>query len=1744
MLSYSRFVAARKVFTQTLADVLASYVTILLSGDGVNAANNNTYLDTSTNALAITPTGTPSQGSFGPFGSDWATSFTWSPVGAVSFTNAGNAMGTGDFTAECWAYFTAWGTYAGGVFSCPGGGNSGVSNSVANLWAVAVHSNGWYFSANGSQVAYTTVLPKRNTWYHIAYVKTGGSTKIYLNGVNIYTVADTMNYTNTKISIGDYWTGPECGINGVVSNFRLVKGSAVYTSNFTVPTTRLPAITGTQLLTCQDNRFLDNSTIAQTPVVYGSAAISTFSPFKTVTYDPAINGASVLLNGTTDYLTAASSTNNVILSQDFTWEAFIYPKAGGAIQPIIANDQILLFMQNTNNLYFTIQSVANMDSLVAVGLNQWHHVAITRTGSVYALWMDGVQLKTFTRAGDVYYQYATRIGWDPTLHFFNGYISNARVVIGTAVYSGTTYTVPTSSLMAITNTKLLVTNSNAGIIDESKLQNWTSVGNAQITTSSKKFGTGSIKLDAGGYLQTPITNPPQISMNTSANWTVEMWLCRTGTYGYASFPCGIGQYSPSGAFMDWGFGIDWQSYAHFYYWTGSAAVNLTGSTVLALNQWYHLAVTCEAGVISLFVNGVKEGLVNTFTAISVTQSYITIGQMNTYTAPILVDDVRITNGACRYSRNFTPAKNPNLSLDSQSNYTQLQLSYEPPVAGMGVITLTAYGSAQISTAQKKFGTSSLYFPGGSGDYAMGPASTLLYNFGTGNYTVELWIYRQTNAGSCIMDFANSGVNGPRLWVNASNKLSYGVSGITNIVGATTIQNNTWYHVAVARASGITKMFLDGVQEGSSWTDSTDCNNNQFRLGMWITGGNPFVGYLDSIRLTKGVARYTANFTSPVTELPDVTDNYWSVTSLLLKAEGTNGSTSISGLSGMTSDGTNGIFLDSSLNNFTVTPTGAPSQGSFTPYAPNWSVYSDGTTGNGQKVSWSSNFALGTGDFTMECWLRVKDLSTARDILDIYDGNSAGRMLLLLSTSGVIQLAGASGAVKTSGGVVLTNVWNHISVCRASGSTRIYLNGTQVNTTYSDSTNYTCTTGFVFIGMNGADTSQAMSGNLSNLRLVKGTALYTSDFSVPTAALTAVTNTQLLTCQSNRFLDNSSNNSTLTVTGTLQVVPMSPFTKLDTISVNTDWSTYFGNSVYQVSTCSLSVPTNAGITLGTGDFTIEAFGKVEYAPYNNGVYPLSLIFGNSSSAWSLNLGNPGRYSQISFMSSASGQSWSSQTLNSGIIPVTGRWYHVALTRQGNLLTLWVDGVSKASMTYTWALEGTTPTIQIGHFLGGYVSNARIIKGTAIYTSNFAVPTQTLTAVSGTQLLMCTSNKFTDASTNNLTVTANTNPLISTQSPFPLAVVSNSICGSLYFNGTSDIITSAISPNVVMGTSDFTAECWAYQSARTAIGFLLGVTTNSGSTGWALYIQQATGCVTVSTVGSTIMTTTASVSLNTWTHIALVRTGNVFKIYINGIDGGGSVTNAVNFTDNTGVFIAGANGYFYNGYISNVRIVKGTALYNINFTPELGPLTAITNTQLLLSGINGQVVDQSMTSTLMLKGTAAISTSNFKYGTSSLRIPGGSGNYVEIINPPTLGAQDFTLEFWFNFVTVVDNKHLVILNANATGYAGFGVRTSSTTGLLFYASINGTTWQFTTAVTTPMVAGTWYHLRVSRVGSNYYVLKDGVQIYESTLTGTLYAGTINRIGEYTTLGSSPDCYIDDFRLTVGKARNYYDVPTVAF
>jgi hypothetical protein len=229
----------------------------------------------------------------------------------------------------------------------------------------------------------------------------------------------------------------------------------------------------------------------------------------------------------------------------------------------------------------------------------------------------------------------------------------------------------------------------------------------------------------------------------------------------------------------------------------------------------------------------------------------------------------------------------------------------------------------------------------------------------------------------------------------------------------------------------------------------------------------------------------------------------------------------------------------------------------------------------------------------------------------------------------------------------------------------------------------------------------------------------------------------------------------------------------------------------------------------------------------------------------------------------------------------------------------------------------------------MSQARILKGTALYTSAFTPPTAPLTAITNTSLLCNFTNAgiFDNTGKNNLETVGNAQ-IDTTTKKYGT--------GSMEFDGTGDYLLLPISENLILN-SDFTIEGWLYLTSVTTYYTLLATSAWAANNGGLLLLQSHpsySGKLSLwlannASGASPLLVSASSLSATTWTHFAICRSGSSFKIYLNGVEDASTTSSAaISLAINQIGALSGSN--TYNGFIDDLRITKGVARYTSNFT----------------------------------------------------------------------------------------------------------------------------------------------------------------------------------------------------------------------
>lgn len=703
-------------------DTYFNYVTLLLSSNGVNNANNSVFVDSSTNNFAITRNGNATQGSFTPPFGDYINSIYVGGGGSSGYLTPSNYGLTinGAFTFEAWVYLTT--ADRNQIFGEPYGG------AYSTQWGIGFIPGGQVYapginpgltfnlgpqSGYGNNYAYGAGLgyPSLHTWTHIAICRDADNNwHFYQNGVkgttsNInayahpYTQFPSNNGPAGSFLLPMYMFNYDgqigggnssymsAGFNGYLADVRLVNGTALYTgASLTVPTSRLTAIQNTEVLLGK-NGFTNTANTAlkfTTTSVSGTRlkesrigpVTSTSSPYST-----SVQGGSAYFDGSGDYLnTAAQSSvpaianaHTFLAGVDFTIEAWVYLTAAVAYQELIgvysgssSGRWIIRTSADGQTLgFYHYPSVSDVAMGTQLSLNTWYHIALVRSGTSIKGYINGVGTTVYTGSinldggAEALYIGQAYPGRTP----WNGYISNLRIVRGTPVYTAN-FTPPTAPVTAITNTQLLCNFTNAGIIDNSMQVNLETVGDAKISTIQSKYGGSSMSFDGSGdYLFIPTADAKPLSKFLTGNFTVECWAYLTTTGTSQTIICAVNNWA-AGA----NYNIRVVTGNFLSVQIGNSITLINGTVAFPLNQWNHIALVRDSATSTKFyLNG--SNVASTATNWTADEDCpVTIGAFNTNGSSIgeywtgYIDDLRITSNIARYTANFTP---PALSFPTQ-----------------------------------------------------------------------------------------------------------------------------------------------------------------------------------------------------------------------------------------------------------------------------------------------------------------------------------------------------------------------------------------------------------------------------------------------------------------------------------------------------------------------------------------------------------------------------------------------------------------------------------------------------------------------------------------------------------------------------------------------------------------------------------------------------------------------------------------------------------------------------------------------------------------------------------------------------------------------------------------------------------------------------------------------------------------------------------------------------------------------
>lgn len=396
---------------------------------------------------------------------------------------------------------------------------------------------------------------------------------------------------------------------------------------------------------------------------------------------------------------------------------------------------------------------------------------------------------------------------------------------------------------------------------------WTVNGAAQVDTAQSKFGGASLLLDGNtDYLISPVDADYGFGYE---DFTVEFFFRPRVNQGNDRFLVDL-RGAAGDSFVIW---ASQSSHLNKLCYSNQAGAIITSSSITwTAGAWHHVAITRSAGILRGFIDGVIR-LSTTEARNLASPQGIYLGSSTTANQGCdgHIDEFRVTKGFARYTSAFTPPAapfpetyDPLDMTDPDASSVSALLHFDGADASTtitdetGLTTWTPTGSAQIDTAQSKFGGSSLLLNGTTAYVTAAAAAGL--GFGSGDYTVEMWVrLPNTSSSYCAFDnrFASAvGISIYPVIIGGGLTGQWGIANNSAVVASgTTLSANIWTHLVVVRQGTTVRGYRNGVQEFTVTDSRTYASSVQARVGASIVPGQYMPGHIEEFRITKGVCRY-------------------------------------------------------------------------------------------------------------------------------------------------------------------------------------------------------------------------------------------------------------------------------------------------------------------------------------------------------------------------------------------------------------------------------------------------------------------------------------------------------------------------------------------------------------------------------------------------------------------------------------------------------------------------------------------------------------------------------------------------------------------------------------------------------------------------------------------------------------------------------------------------------------------------
>ena len=883
----------------------------------------------------------------------------------VRFDGSGAILnGKTSFTAEVWYHPKSLSNSGFDTIWSSGTASSG-SSGYSQIGRVYQNGSTLYLYWTGSNSLSASNVFTELQWYHIAlgWAGSGDRTRLWVNGK--LTISSTSpTYSGSEdVGLGNKDYTPQ----GYFHDFRVVKNANIYgTTHFVPPTDSLPLYTTGGAVTpvlsarrgwfCNEGTATSSTTLGDVTVQQPSGSamsqvrVAPFIPYQRLPYNGANDGdGSIFFPINTDYtpgnylqFTDGAGTDATVGTSDFCIEFWYMPNYMGGVNSFLTfltvgsdggSGGLRCYLRGSNytgsisryEIYGGGSTSYAGHSTIEAEAWRWVHIAIQRGGNTLKMFVNGIEGYSQTDSGSKNagitigsssLSYAGVAGWVANFRFVKGetvYSGNFNPPTGRLTTTGGTYgdgTTNVNTSITASNTKILINDWSAGVVDRNQGFNQFTLNNSTSNTGQIKYGTSSIGFDGSGdYIEMHDHRPLFETGNGGVSSLVEPrnYPENQHLYGYDDACIEAWVYVNADAtFNIYNQGNTTGGISLYWAGTGTHAGKFefpvygggTGRTTNTYpkQNWYHVAAVRRGKHTKLYINGNEDsGARYDGTSSNITKdNYVNIGKAwngnadnngyiqdfrlskFTHVYPFISDKVALTTtNSARTGVSVSSATNTKLlccqtflgfSTSEQTNAINTKTG-----ANASNITITNNGGVAQPFGPAP-GINSVYFGGGDWISISDSSSTKAWQFGTGAFTLEYYIFH-IDIGNTLYNFHMGGNSTNAIWLGKTSSDTFLVrrAGNTNDIVAnhytSMFREYTWHHVALCRNdSGLLQLFVDGALWGEDTSGGHEYIDGGFRIGAgpYVVGSNNNYSlakaHVSSVRFIQGQALYTNSFT--------------------------------------------------------------------------------------------------------------------------------------------------------------------------------------------------------------------------------------------------------------------------------------------------------------------------------------------------------------------------------------------------------------------------------------------------------------------------------------------------------------------------------------------------------------------------------------------------------------------------------------------------------------------------------------------------------------------------------------------------------------------------------------------------------------------------------------------------------------------------------------------------------------------